>query len=214
MFGVPRDKTHPLDVNPTLPLLALALAAIALADVAAAGWAAAFLCPAMLLATRGRARIRASIVCADTSDPRAPDVSRAGAVLRIEIEGPLLFLSVPSFDRLFASARKVAYVIVDLRGVSSIDASALFALRELLERLDEQGIPFLLVCAPDSPAFHGLTSVDLLARALGGTSCFTHKNALARIAARHPPALVQQDCDAVARAPRLHLVRMPAPSRD
>ena len=206
MLDVRRDRARVTDGNHALAASLVVIGAIALADLRAAGLLVAVLAPLLALSRRGNAVFRTSLVNVDESSPLADGLMRAGPVALVEIEGPMLFLSVPHIDRILADQQTCPrYLILDLRAVTAIDASALSALRDLLQQLASEDGEFLLVCAPGCPVSRAVQRSGLAARALGGTTCFRLERALERIATRHPETRPEQEPPAVER-PRLYLV--------
>jgi MFS superfamily sulfate permease-like transporter len=171
---------------------------------------AALLCVLAVLALlgHGRARIRTRRVAPAEGGPWAEALARAGTIELVELAGPLLFLSTPGIDRLLAEQPPwPRYLIIDLRGATTLDASALRALGDVLDRFEEADGSWLLLCAPHQPIWRALDGAGLSARALGGTACFTLAHGLERIARRHPaPPFQEEEVSRAVARPCLHLV--------
>lgn len=210
MLDLRRDRDRVVDGNHAIAASAVVIGAIALADVRVAALAVAVLVPLLLLAKRGNATLRSSWLSVENAGPLAKCLRGAGSIALVEVQGPLLFLSVPHIDRLLADRPPwPSYVILDLRAVTTIDASALAALRDLLHEVTRCQGSFLLVAAPGTVS-EALRRSGLTANALGGTTCFQLEHALERIATRHAHADLPPGEPRVARA-HLQLVHSAPP---
>lgn len=207
----PRAQTsNVLDGKSALAVVAVAVLIIAWIDLRAAAVALLFLCPALALAGADKARFELRSIVPDEAGAWAGQLARAGQIQLVEVHGAMSFLSVPGIDRIIPERPPwPRYLIVDLRAVTAIDASALRALRDVLDALVAADGAWLLLCGPQHAAWRALQGAGLPSSALGGTSCFTLRHAFERIAQRHP-TVAAESVQSAAATPRLYLVRQAA----
>lgn len=108
---------------------------------------------------------------------------QSGLIQLVEAKGPLLFFAAARIDAVLSVQPPwPRFLILDLRGVTALDGTALAAFRHVIDCLEARAGQFALVCTPGTSIWATLHEAGLASRALGGTCCFTLPRALERVA--------------------------------
>lgn len=175
-------------------------------NAAALSAAVAWLVLTSLRGDHGTLRLR-TVHCNEAELSLRGALQQAGLIQLAELTGPLQFLSVARIDRLVSERPPwPRYLILDLRGVTRIDSTALRALHQAIDFLQARDGRLLLICRAAASA----ASCELAERALGRTGCLTVAQALQQIASQHvlTPAVITPST--APSRPMLRLVRAAA----